>query len=285
MKRKIIKARGQIQAGMSKISISKLSVIAILVLSSLAGCRAIRTGTVEREAMANASIALMEVHSNQAEFEWLNTRFSGTVIFENKSQHIAGSIRIKKDAAIYISIAPILGIEVARALITPDSVKMVNRLESSYYMGDLRILSNMFNADIDFYMLQSLLLGNDFPHFRTDQFVISDDDRLVQLEAKRRTRKSGNGVPIQQVLSIDPENKRIRTNVIEQRNPDRAFRADYRKYENISGRLLPTDLQLMFADESDTSRLELLFSRTTVDVPQSLEFSVPSRYTRINLTD
>jgi hypothetical protein len=249
------------------------------------GCRTPRAVVPEVKPLSSADLALIEVHANQADFEWFSTRFSGSVVWENKTHSIAGSMRMRKDSAIYISIAPILGIEVARAIITPDSVKLVNRLESTYYMGDLRILSRMFNADIDYFMLQALFTGNDFPHFRTDQFVLGDDTRLTRLESTARTRKNGQGSPIVQVISVDPSNKRIRTNVMEQTNSGRALRADYRKYDSVEGRLLPSDLQIMFADQSNTSTLEMIFSRTTVNVPQNMQFSVPPRYTPVLLTD
>jgi len=143
----------------------------------------------------------------------------------------------------------------------------------------------MFNADIDYYMLQALLTGNDFPHFRTDQFILGGDTRLTRLESTGRTRKDGQGSPIVQVISIDPSNKRIRTNVMEQTNSGRALRADYRKYDTVEGRLLPSDLQIMFADQSSTSTLEMTFSRTSVNVPQNIQFSIPPRYTPVLLTD
>jgi hypothetical protein len=259
--------------------------IALAMTAGIYGCRTPRT-VPEVAPMTNATKVLHEVHANHADFQWFSTRFSGTVLFENKTHNIAGSMRMKKDSAIYISIAPILGIEIARAIITPDSVRLVNRLESTYYMGDLRILGEMFNADVDFYMLQALLSGNDFPHFRTDQFMLSNDERLISLQANSRTRKNGRGSPIKQVISIDPSNMRIRTNTLEQTANRQALRADYRKYDRIDGRLMPTDLLLMFADEDNNmSRLEMIFSRTTLDVPQNMQFSVPARYTPIRLTD
>jgi hypothetical protein len=219
----------------------------IAMITGIYGCRTPRT-VPEVRPLTHADKILLEVHANHSDFQYLSTRFSGTVVFENKTHSIAGSMRMKKDSAIYISIAPILGIEIARAIITPDSVKLVNRLESTYYMGDLRILSNMFNADVDFFMLQALLSGNDFPHYRTDQFVIADNDRLIRLEAQNRTRKNNPGSPIKQIITVDSSNMKIRTNTLEQTSTRQALRADYRKYDRIDGRLIPTDLLLMFAE-------------------------------------
>ncbi|TVQ14532.1 MAG: DUF4292 domain-containing protein [Bacteroidetes bacterium] len=264
---------------------STIFFFALLLMVSIAGCRGPREVVPEVRPLSTADIALMELHNNRAEFDWFSTRFSGSVDWEGRTHSIAGSMRIRKDSAIYISIAPILGIEVARALITPDSVKLVNRLESTYYMGDLKILSTMFNADVDFYMLQALLTGNDFPHFRSDQFILNEDAQLLRLYADSRSRKSGVGQPIQQLITLDPGTMRIRTNIIEHKQTGQALRADYKRYETIGGRLLPAELQLLFADKSSRSNLEMVFNRTTINVPQNMQFSVPSRYTQVRLTD
>ena len=88
------------------------------------------------------------MQNNQPAFDWMSTRFSGSVLWDGKTHSIAGSMRIRSDSAIYISIAPILGIEIARAIITPDSVKLINRLESTYYSGDMKILFKNGKSEI-----------------------------------------------------------------------------------------------------------------------------------------
>lgn len=263
---------------------SKLLIIALLGIG-LFGCRGPREVAPARAPLSTADMALMEIHSNHADFDWFSSRFSGSVVWEGRTHPLGGTMRIRKDSAIYISVAPILGIEIARALITPDSVKLVNRLESTYYMGDLRILSTMFNADVDFYMLQALLTGNDFPNFRKDAFQLEAESPLIRLLANERYRTvQPFGQPIRQTLSIMPDNMRIRTNVVEQLQSGRVLRADYRRHESIQGLLFPVELALMFQDEGNHSNMEVTFNRTQINVPQNMQFSVPSRYTPVVLT-
>ena len=264
---------------------SSLLLIVLALLAAGLGCRGPREMVPEVRPLSTADLTLIEIHSNQADFDWFSTRFSGSIVWEDRTHSIAGTMRIRKDSAIYISIAPILGIEIARALITPDSVKVISRIESTYYYGDLGALSKMFNADVDFYMLQALMLGNDFPHFRNDQFLIKEDPRLLRLEATSRYRKSGLGNPIQQILTVDPANMRIRTNIMEQTHSGHALRADYRSYESVGGMLLPVELNLIFAEQGNSSNLEMTFTRSSLNVPQRMDFSVPARYTPVRLTD
>jgi hypothetical protein len=208
----------------------------IILLIAFAGCKGPGILAPERTPVMSVDKVIRGIEQNQPEYQWMGTRFSGNVVWENRSQNISGSLRIQKDEAIYVSIAPILGIEVVRALVTPDSVKIVNRLESSYYLGDINLLNRMFNTDIDFYMLQALFMGNDFPHFRKDQFNLRQEGELLRLHAARRMRNGGAGNPINQAIMVEPAHMRIRTNIILEESSGRALRADYKEWENVSGR-------------------------------------------------
>ncbi len=270
---------------MHKTNNIRILLIAIVLSSFVYGCRGLRELKPSAPELSSAQMALMEMQNNQPTFDWMSTRFSGSVLWDGKTHSIAGSMRIRSDSAIYISIAPILGIEIARAIITPDSVKLINRLESTYYSGNMKILSARYKADVDYYMLQALLTGNDFPHYQNNDFLMVDDPVFIKLHSPERLPNERTGASIDQTLSIDPAILRIRTNVMKQNNSDRALRADYRKFDDLNGKMMPSDLKLMFMDGGEMSHIELTLSRTTLDVPQNMQFSVPSRYTPIRLTD
>lgn len=263
----------------------KIRNLIIILLVGLAGCKGPGILAPERTPVMSADRVIRGIEQNQPEYQWMSTRFSGNVVWENRSQNISGSLRIQKDEAIYVSIAPILGIEVVRALVTPDSVKIVNRLEASYYLGDINLLNRMFNTDIDFYMLQALFMGNDFPHFRNDQFSIQQEGELLRLHAANRMRSGGAGSSINQAIMVEPEHLRIRTNIILEERSGRALRADYNSWENVNGRWIPSELKIMFSDEVDVSSLNMNYNRTTLDEPQRMQFNIPARYTPIYLTD
>ncbi len=257
----------------------------ILMLVILAGCKGPGILTPTRAPRLSMEKVIQRIDDNQPEYKWMSARFSGSANWEGRSQNVSGSLRIQKDEAIYVSIAPLLGIEVARALITPDSVKIVNRLESTYYLGDINILNRMFSTDVDFYMLQALFMGNDFPHFRNDQFTLLLEEEMLRLHAARRMRNGGIGNPINQAIILEPEHLRIRSNTILDENSGRALRADYKEWEHVQGRWIPSELEIMFSDERNVSNLEMKYNRITLNEPQRMQFSVPSRYTPIYLTD
>lgn len=78
----------------------------------------------------------------------------------DQKQNFSANFRMKKDEAIWVSInAPLVG-EVARALITPDSVKAIERINKRSYLYSYRDIQKIINIQVDFLTLQDLIIGN-----------------------------------------------------------------------------------------------------------------------------
>jgi hypothetical protein len=80
---------------------------------------------------------------------------------DGKDYELTTFIRLEKDRKIWVSInATILGIEVFRALITPDSVKVLNKTAKLYQLRSVSYLQEISHLPFDFKTLQSIILGN-----------------------------------------------------------------------------------------------------------------------------
>jgi hypothetical protein len=78
--------------------------------------------------------------------------------------NLKAHIRIQKDSVIWCSLNSLGGIEVVRCLLTPDSVKVIERISNVVLIGDYSILEKEFQIPVRFSDLQSILL-NDFFEF------------------------------------------------------------------------------------------------------------------------
>ena len=96
------------------------------------------------------------------QFEWLSMKISANVKSEGKNDSFKANIRIRKDSVIWVSISPALGVEMVRVLITPDSIKYVSKVPNNkhYYLGDFSAMTNITMMDLDFSMIQDILMGN-----------------------------------------------------------------------------------------------------------------------------
>lgn len=105
---------------------------------------------------------LKEFKVKNIDFEYLTTSSKIKFSDEDKNFSANANIRIKKDSIIWISVTPGFGIEVARGLITRDSLVFIDRFNKEYTAYDFKELSKKFNFDINFDLVQAMLLGNMF---------------------------------------------------------------------------------------------------------------------------
>lgn len=86
----------------------------------------------------------------------LNLNVSG------KSTKLSATLRMKKGEVIQLSVAPLLGIEVARLEISPERILAVDRLHKQYVEVSFDDLNRMANLNLSFNVLQSLFLNEIF---------------------------------------------------------------------------------------------------------------------------
>lgn len=108
-----------------------------------------------------------------------------------ENPHVSGTLRIKRGEVIQLSIAPLLGIEVARLEISPKRVLVVDRLNKRYVETSFETLSRLANMELDFHILQSLVLNELFLPGKTqlavedaENFRISSENDKALLETK-----------------------------------------------------------------------------------------------------
>ena len=229
---------------------------------------------------------LENLKKNQSEFDWFEARFTGDVWFAGENHNISGTIRIKKDETIYFSLAPVLGIEVARVIVTPDTVKFLNRLESSYYVGHIGFINSTLRTSLDYDMLQGLLMGNDFSEYESDSFVTSEENGLIKLHdpERRQVRSPGSGQTfvLDHSMWVDSESFKIKKNTITEITEERSVKAEYNDFKNIEGETIPTKVDFLISDGNYNADFSLQYVRISLNEPREIKFSVPSRYDPID---
>ncbi|MBK7856213.1 MAG: DUF4292 domain-containing protein [Bacteroidetes bacterium] len=99
---------------------------------------------------------------------------------------------MRRDSVIWISISPALGIEVARVLITKDSVKVIDRLSNKYKLTDYKYLNDLLRMNVDFDIIQGVLTGNLFSYKRNRLSSVYLEDKYYILSSlgKRKLKRS-----------------------------------------------------------------------------------------------
>ena len=98
--------------------------------------------------------------ANSVDFRYLSAKGKAQIDQEGNKLPTANlTLRVRKDSIIWLSVS-VAGFDGARAYITRDSVRVLNKLQREYYAGDFAYLSQRLNVPVTFDQVQAILLGN-----------------------------------------------------------------------------------------------------------------------------
>ena len=67
------------------------------------------------------------------------------------------TFKIKKDSVIWASVTAILGIEILKAIVLPDSIIILDKFNGKFFAGNINSLETLFNIYPDFNTLQNII--------------------------------------------------------------------------------------------------------------------------------
>ena len=236
----------------------------------------VKTGISSPDSLSRAmQIADAPVH-------WFGAKVSVNSDINNQTNAFSANLRIKKDSAIWISISPALGIEVARALITADSLKFINRINGTYFKGDFKYLNELLQIEVNFKMIQAILLGNAYLHYSIEQYISDrENTELVLSTLKKRRIRREIDVEMPQILTQEIwfsslQNKIVRMEMQDYR-PVRKFTVNYLQFEKVDDLSMPNKL-IITAQADKQVKIDLEYSRMTINKELNLPFNIPEDY-------
>jgi len=167
-------------------------------------------------------VKIDKVNVLNLDFTYFNAK--GRMQVEEEGDKISSgvTVRIRKDSVIWISVVPGLGIEAARIRITQDSVHMLNRLKKEYFAGDYAIIKQKFKVDINFNLLQAILLGNYIP-------ANNSEEKIIMEKPYQHSRQEVANLLIDQFL--DPERFKLKKITIKDQSNKNSIAVDYSQFE------------------------------------------------------
>ncbi len=228
---------------------------------------------------------------NEFKFDWVSAKANVETLIDEKEENFDIKIKIRKDSAMLISIQYLLGLEVAKVLITRDSVKMVNYVQKNYFKGDFNYINDLLNADLDFELLQAVLFGNsaDFHDDDTKMKPVADRQNcryLLSTERKRKLRKIQSGTAglkdALQILTLNPDNFKITQNEFIEPATNRKFIASYKNFTQKDSVYAPYHVDIdIVAQKKAIVKIE--YVRIEKNIPQKLTLNIPAKYDAITI--
>ncbi len=173
-----------------------------------------------------------EARANVAEIDFTYLKAKSKLSFKSKTQDIDNAtvnLRVRKDSLIWLSVSK-LGIEVARALITRDSITVLDVFHKTYLVYDFPALSRQFNFEMNFDLLQALIVGNLPLPKRPAQKIKNERDYLL-------LRQSEGKVLVENY--IGEQDRKLKKLMVTEQPTKNTLRLDYEDFSTLNNFLFP----------------------------------------------
>ena len=231
----------------------------------------------------NSKTLTANLKTNEFHYNRFNAKLNVDFNIDSVSNSFTVNLRMKKDSIIWMSISK-FGIEGAKLLITKDSVKMfVSFGDKKYFVGDYSYISKILNTDLDFEILQSLLVGNSVSFYDEEGKLkpgSSNCQYTLGTIRKRKLRKvmeKGKELKesVQSIYMI-PETFKISRILFYEFYPERSVDVRYSEHTIIdSTQYFPLKINLIFKDNKNIN-IDINYTKTALNQEQTFPFKIPS---------
>lgn len=233
-----------------------------------------------------------DMRKSEFHFQWLSAKLDCEASDDSSKFNFDVNVRIKKDSVIWLMVTdPVIGIQVARILITKDSVKFIQKIpEEKCFKGDFAILSNLLQNEVDYDMIQSLLVGNSASFYEEDEKLNAGVNRaecsyILSTIRKRKLNKvlkdpaTAPAEPLQ-TITLDPVSfKILKILFIDAQN--RTFTADYSEFAPEDSLMFPHKALFFARGAQKSARLDVNYKKVKLNQPLEFPFSFPDDCTPI----
>ena len=219
------------------------------------------------------------------EREALTAKMSLALDVSGKTTRVNGTMRIKKGEVIQLSIAPLLGIEVARAEISPYGVLVIDRMNKRYVRVTFTELQELTNAQLDFHTLQALFLNEIFLPGKKDltsrdlsAFDIELVGRDVRLDV-RKTKRFAYTFLMQGTEAL------LKESLVGLKDANYALSWKYENFRSLGQKQFPNTMTLSFMGLKKPMNATFSLSRLTANSNWESYTKVSDKYEQVKLED
>ena len=248
----------------------------------LAGCKS-STGITSSgaEIMKTEEAFFASVIDRSFHFDTFSARLN--LDFSGMNQELSSKAQLKMihDDRLQISIQPFLGVEMFRIEISNDSIKILDRMYKRFMADSYQHLKREMEIDLNFQNLQALL---------TNQLFVPGENRISSRHFRRfRIIKGSRSAELQLKDSNDSYytftadgDERLLSTKIEHGNQILAW--DYSQFQKIDNQEFPMKITTrLSAIDQTQGTATLTFSSPEINRPVSMDFNIPSGYSRVTL--
>ena len=265
----------------------------IIVFFSFLSCKVRnKFQTIEIQKVENSILPIDKQHFifdslSNSYYVFNNVQFKIDIEIEmpDNSVSLNGTLRMVYDSLIWLSVSPGLGIEAARFQLTPDTVKFLNRLNSTYFDGDYHFFEKNYFIDLDFKLIQSIILNQYFV-FPIKTKLVDDfaecnvivDSSIFRIDNNSKNLLDSNQI-WNQKSEIDNRFKILSHQIMD--NEGRKLDIFYSDFRIVENKWFPFKISFSYNQADKVFELVMTINKITKEREKRTNFKVPEGYTLI----
>lgn len=188
---------------------------------------------------------------------------------DDKKYNVNANLRMYKDSVIWVSVNAIFGIEGLRALITRDSVRILDKQNRLYTARSIEYLQEVSSLPVDLSSLQELLVGN---------AIFLDSNIVSYAKFDNSVSLLSIGKIFKNLITLNESNllQRIKLDDLDDLR-NRTGDLTYGDYENKRGVNFSKTRKISFAEKKKLD-IRLEFKQYNFNEDLTFPFSIPKNY-------
>lgn len=228
-----------------------------------------------RKAVPTLPEAPQTIDIQEIDFGYLHGKARMVFKDEKKERDLKANIRIRKDSVIWMTFS-VIGVQGGKALINKDSITIVSTVDKEYYVFEYKELSQRFNFNIDYAVIEAAMLGN---LVKAKQ---PTDEIGREGEYEKLTQKEGS-VNIKNL--INPITKKIERVELLEASSQNTLKLEYSNFQPLSDKSFPYNgfISIFYKTVGGVINNTITFEYTKVELGDKelkFPFNIPKRYDR-----
>jgi len=273
----------------------KRTLLYLALIIEIVSCKAPATIIHKKEIKnINPVILYDSLKSNYGHISSYLGKFKAVIEQNKKTNTVYGTTKIKKDSVLWFSVNPGMGIEIARAQLLPDSLFLIERLNSHYFKGKYDYIDHLIDFEVDFSSIQSIFLNtlSFYSNVTDTQSVLKNiiikkekSGKYIQIEnfRKRMIRRNENDEQLPLVyerVKVDNRNLKISEVFIKDFKDNRQLKIEYSDFVyNESLKVdFPQTIDIKVDKGANSVTIHITFSKQEFNQLNTYQFSIPESY-------
>lgn len=267
-------------------TIKSVLIIGFVVILSACGSKRASVSSSGTLDIKSQNELVSDILDNDLKYTTISGKMNLEILPANskKGMKTGTFVKLIRDSIIQISIRPVLGMEVFRVSITPDSLYVLDRMNKKYAIENINDFRQSQGAYFNYYNLQALLTNSLFlpgkQSVENKDYSLFDISTTSDMYLMKTIDESG----MLYNFAIDSSDK-IASTLILSPKKNYTLQWSYSDFIKDADYVYPT--QILANVDINKKRFDLKISYTKLDFDKKLDIdnSVSSKYDKVSISD